>query len=141
MERLWEVRRSLSPSLRILGSKKLSDDLTIPRRYNVEFLSYLRSHEEGSGIRITAFGHVGDGNFHVNIYFEEGDEEKARNIRGSLIKKVLELSGTVSGEHGIGFTKKAYFALELSEEELNLMRSLKALFDPYGILNPGVKIP
>jgi glycolate oxidase len=141
MERLWEVRRSLSPSLRILGSKKLSDDLTIPRRYNVEFLSYLRSHEEGSGIRITAFGHVGDGNFHVNIYFEEGDEEKARNIRESLIKKVLELSGTVSGEHGIGFTKKAYFALELSEEELNLMRSLKALFDPYGILNPGVKIP
>jgi FAD/FMN-containing dehydrogenase len=47
----------------------------------------------------------------------------------------------VSGEHGIGFTKKAYFAMELSEEELTLMRSLKALFDPYGILNPGVKIP
>ncbi len=141
MERLWEVRRSLSPSLRILGSKKLSDDLTVPRRYNLEFLSYLRSLEKGSGIYITAFGHVGDGNFHVNIYFEEGDEEKARNIRDSLIKKVLELSGTVSGEHGIGFTKKAYFAMELSEEELTLMRSLKALFDPNGILNPEVKIP
>lgn len=141
MEKLWEVRRSLSPSLRILGSKKLSDDLTVPRRHNFEFLSYLRSLEKGSGIYITAFGHVGDGNFHVNIYFEEGYEDKAKSLRESLIKKALELSGTVSGEHGIGFTKKAYFAMELSEEELNLMRSLKALFDPYGILNPGVKIP
>ena len=141
MEKLWEVRRALSPSLSVLGGKKFSDDLTIPRRFNVEFLTYLRSLEREKEIFITAFGHVGDGNFHVNIYFEEDQAEKAKEVRNKLIKKVIELSGTVSGEHGIGFTKKSYFALELTPEELDLMRSLKKIFDPDNILNPGVKIP
>ncbi len=141
MEILWDLRRSLSPSLRVLGSKKISDDVTIPRRYNLEFLKYLRALEEESGVKISAFGHVGDGNFHVNLYFEVEEEKKAKDLRERILNKVWRFSGTISGEHGIGFLKKEFLARELTQEELELMRGLKTLFDPENLLNPRVKIP
>jgi len=141
IESLWEVRRCISPSLRRLGSFKVSDDVTIPRRYSEEFLRFLRRLEGESGIFVCAFGHAGDGNFHVNLIT---DDEKKRatveELRKKIIKQVLSLGGTSSGEHGIGYTKKTFLSFELDEVQKDLMKKLKKLFDPYGILSPGVKV-
>ncbi|BAU22410.1 FAD-binding protein [Caldimicrobium thiodismutans] len=141
IEALWEIRRGISPSLFKLGPKKIADDVVVPRRKMVEFLRYLRKLEEESGISIASFGHAGDGNFHVNLLFKEGEEERAKSIRENLLKKVLEFFGSISGEHGIGFSKRPYVVWELDPLQIELMKKLKALFDPKGLLNPHVKLP
>lgn len=141
IEVLWEVRRNISPSLFRLGRKKLADDVVVPRKRMSEFLMYLRDLEEAYGIAVASFGHAGDGNFHVNILFNEGEEDRAKSLRERLLKKVLELFGSISGEHGVGFTKRPYVLWELSPLQIEIMQKLKALFDPKGLLNPQIKLP
>ena len=115
-----------------------------------------------SGLPIASFGHAGDGNIHVNIMVpveekraegrgqrEERDESKdpesamdrARRAERRLFEGVVALEGSISGEHGIGFTKAPYLGLELSSDEIALMKRIKAAFDPRGILNPGKIFP
>lgn len=141
IEVIWEIRRGISPSLFKLGTKKIADDVVVPRKKMVEFLRYLRRLEEESGISIASFGHAGDGNFHVNLLFNEDEEEKVKSIRENLLKKVLEFFGSISGEHGVGYTKRPYVIWELDPIQIELMRKLKALFDPKGLLNPQIKLP
>ncbi|PMP95933.1 MAG: hypothetical protein C0169_05000 [Thermodesulfobacterium geofontis] len=90
---------------------------------------------------ICCFGHAGDGNFHVNILFNSEKEKKALKVREKLLKEVIELSGTISGEHGIGYIKRSFVNLELSPLQIEMMKKLKKVFDPDGILNPQIKIP
>ncbi len=141
IEELWEIRRAISPSLKKLRTKKIADDVVVPRRNIIIFLKFLRHLEKESQILISAFGHAGDGNFHINLLFEEEEREKAIFIREKILKKVLELFGSLSGEHGIGYTKKPYLLWELDPLQIEIMRKLKALFDPKGILNPHIKLP
>ncbi len=141
MERLWEIRRNVSPSLKTFAPKKVSDDIVVPRRMMIEFLRFIRGLEEESRIRISAYGHAGDGNFHVNLLFEEGWEEEAKRVREKILKKVIEIMGTISGEHGVGYTKRSYVVWELDPIQLDIMAKIKAIFDPKGILNPLKKIP
>ncbi|MCS7150296.1 MAG: FAD-binding protein [Caldimicrobium sp.] len=141
IEEMWEVRRSMSPSMRNLGSKKISDDVVVPRRALEEFLMFLRELEKRADFYISAYGHAGDGNFHVNLIYSEGQEEEAKKTREVILSKVLDLAGTLSGEHGVGYTKRNYLLWELDEVQLELMRKIKALFDPKGLLNPHIKIP
>ncbi len=141
IEVLWEVRRALSPALKVLGTSKIADDVVVPRRFMKVLLSEIRKLESESGIFISCFGHAGDGNFHVNLLFEEEKRGKALEVRENIIKKVLELSGTISGEHGIGYTKRSYVNLELSPLEIEIIKKLKKIFDPDGLLNPLVKLP
>jgi len=141
IEQLWEIRRIIAPSLKKLGPKKIADDVVVPRKKMREFLKFLREWEKESGIYIAAFGHVGDGNFHVNLLFEEEKKDVAQKVRESVLKKVLELYGTISGEHGIGYTKRPYVAWELNPLQLEIMKKLKAIFDPKGLLNPHIKWP
>ncbi len=89
---------------------------------------------------IITFGHAGDGNIHVDIMLDEGNEkeiEKGEKTVEAIFDYALKLGGTISGEHGIGITKSAYMPKEIKEVELNLMKKIKKLFDPNGILNPG----
>lgn len=141
IENLWEIRRSISPSLKTLGEKRFAEDVVVPRRYMKELLLKIREIEKTTGIFISCFGHAGDGNFHVNILFESPLEEKALKVRKILFDEVLSLSGTISGEHGIGYIKRDFVNLELSPLQIQIMKELKKVFDPYGILNPQVKIP
>jgi len=95
-------------------------------------------------LRIAAFGHAGDGNIHVNLLIsrEDSDERaRARRAERVLFEQVVALEGSISGEHGIGFAKAAYIGIELSDEEIALMKRVKAAFDPNGILNPGKIFP
>jgi glycolate oxidase len=93
---------------------------------------------------IPAYGHAGDGNIHVNIMYDKRvpeEVEKLDKVIPELFKRVIEMQGTLSGEHGIGLTKAPYLEMELSREVVQLMIRLKNAFDPKGILNPGKIFP
>ncbi len=139
IENLWEIRRNLSPSLKKLASKKKADDIVVPRSKMVDFFKFLRELENNFPLFISAFGHAGDGNFHVNLLYEE--EEVAQKVREIILKKVLELNGTISGEHGVGYLKRSYIKWELDPLQLEIMKRIKEIFDPKGLLNPQIKLP
>ncbi|MFN3921756.1 MAG: FAD-binding oxidoreductase, partial [Caldimicrobium sp.] len=139
IEDLWEIRRNISPALKKLAPKKKADDIVVPRSKMREFLRFLRELELKYSLFISAFGHVGDGNFHVNLLYE--DEAKACEVRETILKKVLELHGTISGEHGIGYLKQSYVRWELEPHQMEIMKKIKKIFDPKGLLNPQIKLP
>ena len=95
-------------------------------------------------LRIASFGHAGDGNIHVNLMIDRDDQAqrtRAQEAERALFERVVALEGSISGEHGIGFAKAPYLSIELSPEEIALMKRVKAAFDPHGILNPGKIFP
>lgn len=143
-ERLWESRRAASPALHNLGLGKINEDIVVPRTSLSEILLELKSLSEKSGILIVNFGHAGDGNIHVNIMYEKENEEqrlKAMGLVKDVFSAVISLGGTISGEHGVGLTKAEYVGMELGEDELALMRGIKRVFDPKGLLNPEKIFP
>lgn len=139
-DRLWECRRSVSPALHNLGLGKINEDIVVPRSRLSEMLGFMRELSASSGIKIVNFGHAGDGNIHVNIMYEREDYELRQQAEGlvrQIFIKVIELGGTLSGEHGVGLTKAPYISMEIAPRELALMRGVKGLFDPRNLLNPG----
>jgi glycolate oxidase len=139
-DRLWRSRRAVSPALHYLGLKKINEDIVVPRSRLPEMLGGLKRLSSESGIKIINFGHAGDGNIHVNIMVEKDDEErqkKALSLVKEMFQRVLDLGGTISGEHGVGLTKAEFIDMEIKKRELELMRGIKGLFDPDNVLNPG----
>jgi glycolate oxidase len=139
-ERLWVARRKVSPSLMKLRPGKVSEDVVVPRSRMTELLSFLGDLRERYALPIAAFGHAGDGNIHVNIMLDKDDPNevaKVDNIVRELLKRVVDLRGTITGEHGVGVTKAPYMGIEFSRPAIDLMLRLKKAFDPNGILNPG----
>lgn len=138
-DRLWAARRSLSRATRKLARHKLSEDVVVPRSRMVELLERTDDicAEEGN-VRHLSYGHAGDGNIHVNFLWDDDSERPAvdRAI-DRLMRAVVALGGTLSGEHGIGVTKAGYLHLEQSEELIMLQQDIKRTFDPKGLLNPG----
>ena len=103
-------------------------------------LKRLRALSEKSGLTIVNFGHAGDGNIHVNIMVDKADKDEYQRglaLVEQIFRETLELGGTISGEHGIGLTKAGYITMELSRQEIKIMESIKKVFDPKNILNPG----
>jgi glycolate oxidase len=141
---LWASRRSISPALYQIKPTKINEDIVVPRNMVTEMLKRLRKLSEESGIKIVNFGHAGDGNIHVNIMVDKTDKEeyaKGLGLVRQIFGDTLSLGGTISGEHGIGLTKADYIGLELSRTEMDLMKSIKKVFDPKNILNPGKIFP
>jgi len=139
-DRLWEVRRNASPSLYKLRPHKISEDIVVPRSRMAELVAYLDELWHRYGLPIPAFGHAGDGNIHVNIMLDRDDSqemETARILIKALFRKIIQIGGTISGEHGIGITKAPYLEMEIQKPGLELMFRIKQAFDPGGILNPG----
>jgi glycolate oxidase len=142
-ERLWRVRRGISAALTRLAPHKLNEDVCVPPSRTAELLEFIEGLSRLLGIPIPTFGHVGDGNLHVNFMYDKTDSEHAVKVeRGAreLIGKVLELGGTISGEHGIGLAKLPFIGMELGRAEIETMQRVKTMFDPDELLNPG-KIP
>ncbi len=138
-EKIWEVRRSISPALKTIAPSKIADDIVLPRRKIVKFLEFVKELAKETGITIASFGHIGDGNLHVNILFDSkkpSEKDKAFYTREKILTEVLKLSGTISGEHGIGFSKRGYFPKEIPLSVRSMMYEIKKIFDPQGILNP-----
>ena len=139
-ERLWEVRRNVSDSIFKLRPDKVSEDIVVPRSRMATLVSALDQMGQKYRLPIPAFGHAGDGNIHVNIMFDKSIPAEAKAVEdvvSELFGKVIELGGTLSGEHGVGLTKAPYLEMEVSKPALQLMARLKKAFDPQGILNPG----
>jgi len=143
-ERLWEARKELSPSLLRLRPGKVSEDVVVPRSRMAELVSFLSPLGKRYGLPIPAFGHAGDGNIHVNIMLDKENQKEVDNADAAvreLFRKVIEMGGTITGEHGIGITKAPYLEMEISRPALDLMSRLKKAFAPHGILNPGNILP
>jgi glycolate oxidase len=142
--KLWEARRAVSPALYHISPTKINEDIVVPRNRIPEMLKRLRRLSEESGIKIVNFGHAGDGNIHVNLMVDRNNkEEYTRGIElvKHVFKETLDLGGTISGEHGIGLTKAPYMGMEISETGMSIMKSIKEVFDPKNILNPGKMFP
>ena len=136
-EDIWEIRRAISPSLYRLGEKKISHDIVVPRSRILEMIKKIKSLRRAYNIPVACFGHIGDGNLHVNILFKEGEREQAEIVTAEIMKATLSLGGTISGEHGIGLTKAKFLSWEIRPEVIDLMKRLKRTIDPNNILNPG----
>ncbi|HYP74910.1 MAG TPA: FAD-linked oxidase C-terminal domain-containing protein [Polyangiaceae bacterium] len=141
-EKLWAARRQMSHAVRKLTKRKLSEDVVVPRMQIGELLDRVARTSEQTGVRSLTYGHAGDGNLHCNYLWNEDDELPAveRAIE-QLFRDVIELRGTLSGEHGIGVLKAPYLSLEQSPELITLQRDLKRVFDPQNLLNPGKIFP
>jgi FAD/FMN-containing dehydrogenase len=142
--RLWSARRLLSLALRATGLLKINHDVVVPRGRVPALYAVVEELRERFGLRIAAFGHAGDGNIHVNLLInreDAGERARAKLAERMLFEQVVALEGSISGEHGIGFAKAPYIGIELSDEEIALMKRVKAAFDPNGILNPGKIFP
>ncbi len=142
--KLWAARKALSPCLRSLAPGKINEDVVVPVSRLPELLAALRAISQRFDIPIVNFGHAGNGNIHVNILYHPENPAHASVIDdclAAMFDAVLQLGGTLSGEHGIGLVKRDFLPLELSPVVLGLMRKIKQQFDPKNILNPGKAIP
>jgi glycolate oxidase len=137
-DRLWAARREMSPAVRRMSKRKLSEDVVVPRQSITELLERVDRTASELSLRTVTYGHAGDGNLHVN-YLWDHDEEipLVEQAVDRLFRDVVELRGTLSGEHGIGVMKAPYLHYEQSEAVIELGRRIKAVFDPKGLLNPG----
>jgi glycolate oxidase len=136
---IWFARRNASPSLSVYGTKKLNEDVTVPRANLPELLKKFNAIAKKYDVNIPCFGHTGDGNVHTNVMTDGSDPEKVK-VAYEAIKEVfqatIDLDGTLSGEHGIGMAKAPYMRMAFSDEEMTLFKSVKQAFDPNNILNP-----
>jgi glycolate oxidase len=143
-QELWRVRRELSPSLKVITPIKFNHDVVVPKGRIPQLFALVDRLKREYRLRIPCFGHAGDGNIHVNIMVSPGDEDELRRAHEAervLFEGVVALEGSISGEHGIGFAKAKYMPIELSAEEIALMKRIKRAFDPDDILNPGKMFP
>ena len=141
----WSARQGLSPSIRSLGfPDKINEDICVPRSCLPEMINELEKIGRKTRITILSFGHAGDGNLHVNLLLDLSDKEE--KLRGDaavmqIMEATLALGGTISGEHGIGLTKRPFIKMEIDDRGLEIMRGIKRIFDPGNILNPGKVFP
>jgi glycolate dehydrogenase FAD-linked subunit len=139
-QEVWRSRRELSYALRTVGAWKYNHDIVVPKGRIPELFQLVDRLRAESGLLIPAFGHVGDGNIHVNIMVDANDPDtnaRVRTTEQALFEGVVALEGSVTGEHGIGFSKARYLPLEVSAETIAVMKRVKQAFDPKGLLNPG----
>jgi glycolate oxidase len=139
-ERLWEVRRKCSPAMFELGDAKLNEDVVVPMPRQVDFAHFLDDLQRSARLPIATFGHAADGNFHVNIMSHRdnaAEQKRAYRAVERLMRKVVALGGTISGEHGIGLAKTPFLRIDRSAAEVGAMLAIKRALDPRGILNPG----
>jgi glycolate oxidase len=139
-ERLWDVRRALSPAIKKYGTLKLNEDVVVPRSRVPELVERVleigRCHETF----VVNFGHAGDGNIHVNFMCDRADAQAVARARAAVrdtFAAAIELQGTISGEHGIGYVKAPYMEMAVTRTTLETMKQIKRALDPLGILNPG----
>lgn len=137
-DNLRRGRRLVSSSLKERYPWKFSDDIAVPRSRIPDLLDEAARAADRAGMRTAAYGHLGDGNLHINFLCESKDQrEQANKVRLDLMRHTVAMGGTMSGEHGIGLTKRDELELEQSREVIALQRRIKAVFDPTNIMNPG----
>ena len=139
-DKLWKIRRVVGEAVKAKSIYK-EEDTVVPRAELPILLKGVKTIGEEYGFKSVCYGHAGDGNLHINIIKGDMNDEDWNNKLPEGIRKIfelcVELKGTISGEHGIGYVQKDYMDIPFNKTELNLQKNIKALFDPKGILNPG----
>jgi len=137
---LWELRRQVSQAAFTLAPNKLSEDIAVPRGQVGRAVADLREIGRSLGVLVMAFGHLGDGNLHVNVLYDAASpaqSDAAGKAKQAALELALSLGGTISGEHGVGLTKLDWLPRQTGADLQALMRGVKAVFDPRNIMNPG----
>jgi glycolate oxidase len=139
---VWETRRYLSVNLKTLHPLKLSEDIAVPRSRIPEMVARAKEIGLRHGLVVATYGHAGDGNLHCNVLFDSPDERpKVDEAVAEILRVAVDLGGTITGEHGVGLSKRDFLEYEQGAEVVALERRIKAVFDPLGILNPGKIFP
>ena len=141
---MWQMRRNIGEAVKSIAIYK-EEDTVVPRAKVPELVKKITEISKKYGILTISYGHAGDGNIHVNIIKKNISDDdwnnKLPHVIGELFREVVALGGSISGEHGIGWVQKNYLPLAISPVEIELMRQIKKVFDPKGILNPGKLLP
>ena len=134
---LWYARKNASQSITIFGNKKLNEDISVPRSMLPEALAAIYKLGEKYGFKVPCFGHAGDGNIHVNVMIDISQLDEGHKCIEEIFQLVVDMGGTLSGEHGIGTSKAPFMGIAFNEQEIQLFKDIKKAFDPNHILNPG----
>jgi glycolate oxidase len=139
-EELWKIRKNISPAVNAYSLTR-AEDVVAPRANLPRLIVGIKEIGVAYGFNSVCYGHLGDGNLHINV-MKEGISDHDWNTKivdgiGEIFKLTVSLGGTLSGEHGIGIAKRPYMPIAMKEANLALMRGIKKAFDPNGILNPG----
>lgn len=141
---LWKLRRNVAVAVKAHTVYK-EEDTVVPRYALPRLLAGVKAIGQAHGFRSICYGHAGDGNLHINIIKEGLSDDYWKNGLPNAIREIFELTvslgGTLSGEHGIGLVQRPYMDIAFDQNQLGLMRGIKTLFDPQGILNPGKVLP
>jgi len=143
-EELWAIRRYMSPAVGRIRPNKINEDIVVPRSKVPDYLEAMERLQEESKLPIVCFGHVGDGNIHVNLMIDASVEEerrKAEGVKRRIFELAVEMGGTISGEHGIGIMKSEFLPMALGSDLIEAMKRIKRALDPNDILNPGKIFP
>ncbi|UCD83473.1 MAG: FAD-binding protein [Deltaproteobacteria bacterium] len=139
-EDMWRPRKAISPALGRIRPRRFNEDVTVLRSRMEELIRVVSGICKRYQVINVNFGHAGDGNIHVNILYDPEDKEelgRAEEAIEEVLKAVVEMKGTISGEHGIGVAKAPYLHFELGDQGIAVMKKIKQAFDPNGIMNPG----
>ncbi|HEY5791738.1 MAG TPA: FAD-linked oxidase C-terminal domain-containing protein [Chthoniobacterales bacterium] len=140
-EKLWDLRRGFSQSLKSTGLTKLNEDIVVPRGKLVDLIAFARQLQQKSGFPIACFGHAGDGNIHVNIMVEgidaPGVRAAADQVLDELFRQILAWGGAITGEHGIGLAKLPWWPQAANADLRRVHHAIKSALDPHQLLNPG----
>jgi glycolate oxidase len=144
-DRLWAARRAIIDALNHESPVNHMEDVTVPRAQIPALLAGIQALADRHGVRMINFGHAGDGNVHVNVLKDDLPDGRWEALlpplREELYRLTLSLGGALTGEHGIGATRRQYLPLALDEAQIAVMRRIRQAFDPNGILNPGKIFP
>jgi glycolate oxidase len=143
-EALWEARRNVAPALARLARDRLGEDIVVPRSRIPEMVARIGEIGRKYELTIALLGHVGDGNLHPSILCDRRDAGQMARVEqaaSELLLASVALGGTLTGEHGIGVFKRDHVVAALDANALAAMARVRAAFDPYGIMNPGKKLP
>ncbi len=139
-QKLWTARKNLGPALGNLKTGKINEDIVFPRTYLAEALPKLREIAKKYDLLMVVFGHIGDGNLHVNFLYDKAnreEEERAERAVDEVFELALSYHGSITGEHGVGLTKRKFLRWQFGEAGYDLLRGIKLLFDPKNLFNPG----
>ena len=139
-EELWKARKSVGSTAGQLRPNSVSEDVTVPMSKVPDLLTGISIIVRKYDLPFVIFGHAGDGNLHPRIMYDRSDPDNVTRLSKAvdeIFKLTCNLGGTLTGEHGIGLSKAPYMTLEHDPVAIDVMRSIKILFDPNNILNPG----
>jgi glycolate oxidase len=144
-DRLWEARRKIIEALKHESPINHMEDVVVPRAEIPALLKGVKDIAGRHAVRVVSFGHAGDGNVHVNVLKDDlsGDRWEALvpAVTEDIYRLTLSLGGMITGEHGVGTTRRRYLPMALDAAQIEVMRRIKAAFDPNHILNPGKIFP